>query len=1140
MTDKTTANINVFEVFENAPVGILLFHKNRQITYVNKNFFTFNLSVFSGPAEIFNKDISQLDLFHGHDISKEISDLEHGDMFEREISVSKSLDGKRFSVILKGAPLYVRDQYSGGILILEDIKAESTESPIEPPSPKEPPLPKDEEKRTPDDLYGFAKNIADYFYITDVSADVKYKPDVFDFKNLPAYLGAFIAKYQSSTAFMNNQQIKNLFISVSTTHATQSADLSFKYKNEEVYLRVTLVPVLENTKTIKLIVVLVKDVSGEMREKNSREIEINELRKYQYITSSIIDAVISVDLSGNIAMWNEAAAKLFGHTKSEVFGKFIGKILPTIDQKYFESLKNELLEKKNWEGQLKTSGKEGTVEVINVKMGLAGEHDSYSIVMLCSSATERINLESELRKSEERFRNIVTNSHEYICTLDLNGKITYANPYFLKVFGYEKEEFLRLNFSDLLDTYYLLKNDFKFREVMNKYTQPIELPLVAHDGKKIHVLAGFSPIFDLNGDPQLYNAVLTDITIQKDAEKDLLLIRSVFVASQDGIAVISNRSFVLVNDSFVKMFGYEKPDEMNSKDVHELVAEEDTGRINDYMRALENNREAPTRFEFKGKRKDGSYFFVENSVSTYESNDSSFTVWVSRDVTEDKAAQQALRDSEERYRSITENISESIWTAERINGVLKASFYSSTITKITGYSSESFISNPSLWFRVIHPDDLMKVVTDLKRFYRDSSKAFDEIEYRIINNLGNIIWVQNKINVVRDEKGKVQKIFGLVNDVSLSKKAQEELQKSADNLKELNNAKDRFLSIISHDLRSPFSSILGFTDLLLTDEGLGEAQKRQYVSFIQESSKGMLALVNSLLDWTRLQTGRIKFEPERISASSIVTKVIQMVAGNAIQKDVELKSNIEKDLYIHADENLMVQAFSNLIANAIKFTKPGGNVIIDGYANVEKRNIQFTVADDGVGIREEDLPKLFKVDSKFTSPGTSGEKGSGLGLSLVQEIVQLHGGEIWVESTYGEGTKFHFTIPVSSTKILLVDDIRTDRLLYAKLFKNLVPNYEVIEASNGKEALEIVKHSIPALIITDHKMPVMTGYDLVKQLDLIELRYKPPVIVLSSDITNRIADEYRKLGIEYVFQKPVNLSVFKTALEKSLRKSITN
>ena len=176
---------------------------------------------------------------------------------------------------------------------------------------------------------------------------------------------------------------------------------------------------------------------------------------------------------------------------------------------------------------------------------------------------------------------------------------------------------------------------------------------------------------------------------------------------------------------------------------------------------------------------------------------------------------------------------------------------------------------------------------------------------------------------------------------------------------------------------------------------------------------------------------------------------------------------------------------------------------------------------------------------KFTSEGTAGEKGSGLGLSLVKEIIEKHGGTISVESEFGKGTEFIFTLPIASSNILIVDDNKTDRLLYSKILKNISPDYNVEVASDGKEAIQMILSSPPALVITDHAMPVMNGYDFVIELKKMDIKGKPPVIVLSSDIDRATINDYSELGIEFVFQKPVNIGSFKLAIEKSLQKGLS-
>lgn len=220
-------------------------------------------------------------------------------------------------------------------------------------------------------------------------------------------------------------------------------------------------------------------------------------------------------------------------------------------------------------------------------------------------------------------------------------------------------------------------------------------------------------------------------------------------------------------------------------------------------------------------------------------------------------------------------------------------------------------------------------------------------------------------------------------------------------------------------------------------------------------------------------------------------------------------------------------------------THNNGTIIISASPAENKKFIKFSVKDNGIGIQPEDLQKLFKVDSKFTTEGTPGEKGSGFGLSLVKEILEKHGGQIWVESKPpGEGSYFQFTLPLASSNILIVDDSKTDRLLYSKILKNITPEYEVEVASNGKEALDKIIASPPALIVIDHGMPVMNGYEFVKELKKSDIKDKPPVIVLSSDFDRSIATDYQELGVEFVFQKQVKLSSFKQAVEKSLQKGL--
>lgn len=1117
-------NIPFTEVAESLPFGFIVFDENFIIKFTNQNVFEFGIDEFQLDTTLKGKNLLEHSFAEDFEIVDELKNLKNLEPFEKYLKSFTALDGSEIEILLKATPLFSEETFKGGLLIIGDQK-KSLDKPIEKKIKKV-----QASLLKPTILHA----LCDYYMIIDETGSIVERSE----QTVPEFVQkVFPQKINDVRYGLSESDADRFDKALQEVKQSRGVGDIIIELSDDIERKIQLTFMSQQEGEDSLFYILVNDISDKVNLSKETEQELNELRRYQEITKVIVDGVINVDMKGSITFWNESAAKLFGYSRSEVYGKFIGKVIPSLDENYFKILRDEIREQGTWKGEFWTDARDEEPELLSIRMSIIEEEEPY-IVILCSSITERANVEKDLRKSEERFRNIVTNTREYICTFDQDGNLTYVNPFFETEFGYSHDEMMRLNIAD-----FIVDDDFKsldkIKEVYENKTESVELTLAKKDNTKVHVLANFTGVAVPSGTINYFNAVFTDITEKKEAEKDLLMIRTVFEASQDGIAIQNKRKYILVNDSFVKMFGYDSVDDVIGKDPLEFVHEDDYTQVAESIQALERGNDAPKRYNYRGLKKDESIFYVEKSVSSYQTKDGLFIVSTFRDVTNERKALEKLEVSEERYRSITENINDCVWSAERVNGKLKTVFFSDVIKRITGYTSRAFIDDQKLWIKIIHPNDSVDAVSKIRAIYRDPVRNSEELEYRIINDLGNIVWVKNKLNIIRNDNGEVEKVFGLLSDISLSKRGEEELKRSTKELKTLNEAKDRFISIISHDLRTPFSSILGFTDMLLSDRNMNENKQVQYITFIQDAAKNMLSLVNALLDWTRLQTGRINFTPQRINARYVVNRAIEILSGAAMQKNINLVSDLMNDVYIHADENLLLQVFNNLISNAIKFTKEGGSITIGSGPLTRKRQVQFKVKDTGVGISEKDIPKLFKVDTKYTTPGTSGEKGSGLGLSLCYDIIQKHGGEIAVNSEIGKGTEFVFTIPISSTKILLVDDSKTDRLLYSKLLKSIIPDYSVVEAKNGKEAFEIIKDTSPALVITDHNMPVMSGYSLVQQLNLSDMKYKPPVIILSSDISDSIEREYKELGIDFVFKKPVNLTAFKIAVEKSMKKAIT-
>ena len=326
--------------------------------------------------------------------------------------------------------------------------------------------------------------------------------------------------------------------------------------------------------------------------------------------------------------------------------------------------------------------------------------------------------------------------------------------------------------------------------------------------------------------------------------------------------------------------------------------------------------------------------------------------------------------------------------------------------------------------------------------------------------------------------------------------------------------------MLSHDLRAPFTSILGFSEILLNEPDLTHDESLEYLHYINDSSQHQLHLINYLLDWTRLQTGRIKIEPQRLNAQTMVFNCVSSLTGNAIRKNLEIKVNVKKNLFIQTDERLITQVVTNLLNNAIKFSDEGK--MIEIYADYFNDDMaEFVVKDEGTGISEENKSKLFKIENMFSVEGTKGEKGTGLGLPLVKEIVEKHGGEIWFYSEFGKGSEFHFTVPYSHNTILLVENEEEQLKKYVSLLKEEFSNFRLIGVNNGYEALTKISEQTPSLVITDYEMPLMNGLQLVEFIRKDDMNFKIPIIATVTELTDNFMKEYKELGIDTVLQKPV-------------------
>jgi PAS domain S-box-containing protein len=335
-------------------------------------------------------------------------------------------------------------------------------------------------------------------------------------------------------------------------------------------------------------------------------------------------------------------------------------------------------------------------------------------------------------------------------------------------------------------------------------------------------------------------------------------------------------------------------------------------------------------------------------------------------------------------------------------------YVSESCEHILGYTPQELMNVPVI-DRFIHPEDQAITRQGLRDIIENDKNGGTQYRHRHKN--GGWVYLE-AFGTNQLDNPAVGSVVLNVRDITERKKAEQALVESETRLSELNATKDRFFSIISHDLRSPFNSIVGFSDLLTTQVKNKDYQGiERYARIIKESSKKAMELLTNLLEWSRTQTSSIEFAPEYFELVTTIQEVLELLEESAHQKSITITLDLPHNLPVMADKAMIHTILRNLLSNAIKFTHPEGRIVIE--AKQQPHQVAVSVVDTGVGMQPGEIGRLFRMDQQFTRPGTRKETGTGLGLLLCKEFVELHGGTINAESQPNQGSKFTFTIPLA-------------------------------------------------------------------------------------------------------------------------------
>jgi len=457
------------------------------------------------------------------------------------------------------------------------------------------------------------------------------------------------------------------------------------------------------------------------------------------------------------------------------------------------------------------------------------------------------------------------------------------------------------------------------------------------------------------------------------------------------------------------LYGF-KGDELsdNLDDWSALVYKADREEMAEKFQKFLEGNEREFMLEHRNYKKDGSIGWVIDRGILFQPDNKKplRLIGTTTDITEFKKAELALIKSEERFRNTFENagIGMTILAPDghftRVNN---------SFCEMIAYKPHELLQ---MYLREItHPTDLEKTMQVKETLLKNKSEGSRNLEIRYVHKSDETIWTSTTLSLVRDFEKKPLYFISQVQDITIRKKAEEQLERYADELKTLNQSKDKFFSIISHDLRSPFNALLGITEYMAQyHKDMSPDEVKDSVENIYRSSKKLYILILNLLEWSRLNTGRMEVEKTILNLNETCKEAVNLLNENASAKKIDLINKTSGDISITADKYMIDTILRNLISNSIKFTKPGGHIILSALRLGDLAEV--SVEDNGMGISEENQKKIFRIDAQYRRDGTANEKGTGLGLILCKEFVEKNNGTIRIESKENEGSKFIFTVPL--------------------------------------------------------------------------------------------------------------------------------
>lgn len=964
-------------------------------------------------------------------------------------------------------------------------------------------------------------------------------------------------KFQLSTLLHNNN-LKNEFKSLDKTSGLKQINIEpVEFNNskaEKTFMLKVASKMSGKEKIFECTLTEKKKVYVELEKSESKFKSLFELANDAIF---LMDEEIFIDC-------NQKTLELFGCKKEEIIGQ-----PPYVFSPKFQPDNKPSKEKAIEKIKQARSGKPQRFEWKHKKLNgdlFDAEVSLNKIILGKKSLLQAIVRDiTDRKKTEEQISilaHAVKSISESVCITDMRGNIIFVNKSFCDSYKYSDEEILGQKIS-------LLRSGKNSKKIMS-----LILPQTLSGGWKGEIISkrkdkteflssiSTSVIKNDDGNPVALITVSLDISDRKKSENELRHSKQMIQLILDNIPQRIfwkdlDSNYMGCNKNFANDAGISNPEEIIENSDYDMPwksAEADYYRLID-NEVMKNNKPIYHIIEPQ-THLDGTIAWLEtNKVPLHDEHGNVVGILGTyEDITERKKAEEALRESEERFRSLIDNMIEAALIIDRDGVIL---FANNSAAKLVGLNSPDIGIGKKV-FDFLHPDDALEVLQALVRAEDSTEPFIDEYKVKTVN--GEDRWVESLgTKIIFDNK---KTILITLRDKTGRKNTELELREAKEKAEEMNKIKSNFLANMSHELRTPLVGILGFAELL--NEKLKEKHSAEMADRILKSANRLMDTLNLLLDLSRIEAKKVdlNLKPNRIP--ELVESQIQLFEAVAERKNLFLETNYaDQNLFAEVDEQIFRQIINNLVNNALKYTYTGGvSVTVDSTTNNSKPFIQISVKDSGIGIPQESISLIFQEFRQVSEGFNRHFEGTGLGLTITKNFVEMMNGHIKVKSTVGSGSTFSVLFPsievydqVNQTNInsfetpaasenkmvpgykpnlLIVDNDESSRDIIKLFLKDMC---EMEFADSGEKAFHMVNDKKFDIILMDINLGKgMSGVESTREIKKIESYKDVPIIAITGFAMRGDKEEFIQAGCTHYLSKPFS----RTKLIKLLNEITAN